>query len=194
MRKIFVLLLIIFIFSLSSFLCSGEVVVTPPEISITMDEEFINGNTSEIITLANNNDFDVNLTWYIGNPDPSLRRPNRIDMPDLSWVYLEPRWCDTPPGDNAYFYIYLNIPESQENLNQSWEVWAIFELGANGFVNQEYAVRVYIDTPKKSEVINELTEPGQTSDLNLVIIIAIPMIILSSIAIFFITRKKFSSL
>ena len=154
MRKIFVLIFVLFAFSVSSFSCSGEVKVTPPEISISMDEKFINGNTSQIITLTNNNDFNVNLTWYIDNPSQDLRRPNRTDITDFSWIYIEPKWCDTAPGDNAHFYIHLNIPEREENLNQNWEVWAIFKLGSNGFVNQEYAVRVYIDTPKKVEINN----------------------------------------
>jgi hypothetical protein len=152
MRKTIFFILAMFSLLLSSFSCSGEVKVTPPEISIAMNEKFINGNTSEIITLTNNNDFNVNLTWYIDNPSQDLRRPNRTDITNLSWIYLDPQWCDTSPGDNAHFYIHLNIPEGEENLNQNWEVWAIFKLGSNGFVNQEYAVRVYIDTPKKVEI------------------------------------------
>ena len=154
MRKIIVLMLIIFAFTFLSSSCKGSVSASPPKILITMDKEFINGNTSRVITLTNSNDFDVNLTWYIDYPTPSLIEPNRTAIPDLSWIYLEPRFYDLTPGNTTQFYVYLNIPESEENLNQSWEVWPVFQLGSTGFANQELAVRVFIDTPKKLEIIN----------------------------------------
>lgn len=191
MRKILVLILTIFTFTLLSYSCNGGVSVSPPKIWITMDKEFINGNTSEIITLTNNNDFNVNLTWYIDYPDPSLIGANRTAIPDISWIYLEPRWYDMPPGKSARFYIYLNIPENEKNINQSWEAWAVFQLGANGFVNQEYAVRVYIDTPKAvyntSNQTNIETNDNQIDEM---VIISIGVITVFALIVTGIIIKK----
>lgn len=190
MRKIIVLILMIFAFTLLSFSCNGSVSVSPPKIWITMDKEFINGNTSEIITLTNNNDFDVNLTWYIDYPTPSLIEANRTAIPDLSWIYLEPRFYDVAPGNSTQFYIYLNIPENEENLNQSWEVWAVFQLGSNGFANQEYAVRVFIDTPKNLESNIGNPESSEIPSLSIIVIVFVSALVIILVAIFFVIRKK----
>ncbi|MGF3555268.1 MAG: hypothetical protein ACQXXF_08430 [Thermoplasmatota archaeon] len=147
---IFIVSLLILFSSTSSFICSAQnVPIEPYEIWIKMDQEFIKGNTTKKIIITNNKDEDINFTWYIENPAPASKRQNRTNITNLSWFDIEPKWCNTAPGKKAYFYIHLNIPETEENLNQSWEVWATFRLGSSGLFNWEHSIRVYIDTPKK---------------------------------------------
>ena len=153
MKKTLPLALLLTLFLILSFICKAGVSVQPPELWITMDNKFIQGNTYKKITLTNNNDNSINFTWYIEHPAENSIRADRTFIPSLSWVDLEPKWHVTQPGDTASFYIYLNIPEIEENLNQHWEIWATFKLGSGGgMFNQEHAVRVYIDTPVEAEV------------------------------------------
>jgi hypothetical protein len=159
MKRLFILISVILLSLIFTSICKGDVIVSPPEISIKMDNEFINGNTSKKITIINNNDYEFNMTWYLENPNPmSWMRPNRTYMPDLSWIDLKPRWNIIPPHSSANFYIYLSIPESSEYLNRHWETWITFKQGTQesggGMFNQEYAIRTYIDTPQKVEISN----------------------------------------
>ena len=159
MKRLSILISIILLSLIFASTCKGHVIVQPPEISIKMDNEFIHGDTSKKITVTNNNNYSINMTWYVENPNPiSWMRPNRTCMPNLSWIDLKPRWNIITPHNSANFYIYLSIPESSEYLNQHWETWITFKQGTResggGLFNQEYAIRTYVDTPKKVEISN----------------------------------------
>ena len=143
MKKILYLILIIFLSSQIFPLCKADVNVYPLEITITMNEEFLSGNTSKKIVVSNNNDFIYNSTWYIEHPNPiSWLRPNKTFIPDLSWINVDPNWIRISPNEIGEFYIHLNIPETKENLNQHWETWITFKEGksneSGGFINQEF--------------------------------------------------------
>jgi len=185
-----IVLLLILLPPISTLTCTAQnVPIEPYEIWITMDQEFIKGNTTKEITITNNKDENINFTWYIENPSPASKRQNRTNITDLSWVDIEPRWYNTSPGDIAHFYIYLNIPETEENLNQNWEVWATFRLGSSGFVNWVHAIRVYIDTPKKTSD-NENPTSDKILDRNIIIPILIMVIAAVITAIFLYKKKK----
>ena len=124
-----------------------------------MDELFMHGNTSKKITVTNNNEFSINASWYVEHPNPiSWMRPNRTRITDLSWIDAMPKWQIVNPKAAVSFYIYLDIPESEELLDQHWETWITFKLDSqdNGgdIIHQEYAVRIYIDTPLNLSIIN----------------------------------------
>jgi len=121
--------------------------VQPLELNITMTDKFINGNTSEKIIARNTGDSDINVSWYIDNPTQDSIRENRTLIPDLNWVELEPKQQILHPDIDTEFYIYLNIPENNNNLNQHWEVWITFKQEQSYFFNFEHAIRYYIDTP-----------------------------------------------
>ena len=189
MRKNVILtaLVIILISMIPSFTCTAQkVLIEPYEMWITMNQEFIKGNTTKAIIIKNNKDEKMNFTWYIENPSPASKRQNRTSIANLSWVDVEPKWCDTLPGDKAYFYIYLNIPETMENLNQSWEIWVTFELGGNGLINYEHTVRIYIDTPNFFKNSNN---ENLIIDQNFVVIV-FSLIIFLFAAIFFYKFKN----
>ena len=159
MKRLSILISIILLSLIFASTCKGHVIVQPPEISIKMDNEFIHGDTSKKITVTNNNNYSINMTWYVENPNPiSWMRPNRTCMPNLSWIDLKPRYNIITPHNSTKFYIYLSIPEGSEYLNQHWETWITFKQGTResggGLFNQEYAIRTYVDTPKKVEISN----------------------------------------
>ncbi len=168
-------LFILFIFSLlSSAACAG-ISVSPLELTIAMDDQFIVGNTGKTITVFNTDNQEFNVTWYIENPTPaSYLRANKTFMPNLSWVDVEPQWIVLPPNGKGTFTIFTAIPERTELYHQHWEVWVTFKAGIQGMFAFEHAVRVYIDTPV-----------SPTTDDSLVAItdiIAIPFALLALVA------------
>lgn len=155
MKKTIVMALIILISLILPCSCKGALSVHPLELWITMDDEFINGNTSKIIMVKNNDDFSVNFTWYIDHPLPDSIRVNKTVIPSLSWVVIEPKWHIARPGDTVSFYIHLDIPESENNLNQHWEIWPTFKQNkSQGVFGFEQSVRLYIDTPVEAKIEN----------------------------------------
>ena len=156
-KKILVVFLILFLFPAFSNTCTASFNVNPRELSITMTNDFLNGNTSKKITITNtDNQKSINISWYLSHPEPiSYIRPNKTTIPNLSWIDLEPKWQIIPPNSNAVFYIHFNIPEILENLNKSWESWITFKAETTGFINIEHAVRLYIDTPTNLSIIEK---------------------------------------
>lgn len=159
MKKTFALALMILLPLMFSSTCKGNFSVQPLELSITMDNEFMHGNISKKIKITNNNDYSLNVTWYLEHPNPiSWMRPNRTCILSLSWIDLEPKWLAIPPNNDGEFYIYLDIPDNKECLDQHWETWVTFKEGEQnrngGFFNQECAVRVYINTPEQVTIGN----------------------------------------
>ena len=135
--------------------CQGTFDVYPRELSITMDNKLIQGNTSKNIRIINNNDVDVNISWYVDHPQPiSMMRSNKTSIPDLSWIDVKPQWQIVTPHSSVKFYIYLGIPQVKENLDQHWETWITFKTLEKQFINIENAVRLYIDTPAEKTTNN----------------------------------------
>ena len=195
MKKKGVILFIIFMPIIFTNACKSEIIVQPPELSIIMDDDFSFENTSNKVTITNNNNFSINVSWYLEHPNPiSWIRPNRTCISNLSWFNVTPTWAIINPFDTAFFYIQLLVPEKNEVLDQHWETWITFkEEKANtssGLFNQEYAVRMYIDTP--SEFLKENTLNKSVEDFDLFpIYILVPFIIcLFFIALFIKRRMK----
>ena len=161
-----------------------------------MNEEFLIGNTTKKIVVSNNNNFIYNATWYIEHPNPiSWLRPNKTFIPDLSWINVDPNLIRISPNEIGEFYIHLNIPETKENLNQHLETWITFKEGksneSGGFINQEFAVRVYIDTPEYYEYKAD-TKNSFQQDFNIlyfVFLLVIIIILIITIIVFY--KKKF---
>ena len=192
MKKIFQHIIILyFLFCLQTTICTANVRVTPPELSITMTEELIQGNTTKKITIINDHNTTINVSWYKEHPNPlEWIRPNRTCIPNISWIDVQPIWKNIPGNSNASFYIYLTIPDEQENYNQSWESWITFKLGQQGFAAYESAVRLYIDTPPytnsnpNNQTDNSSSNPSSTNEA------LIGIFLITSFSILFIIRKR----
>lgn len=187
MKKTVSLMIIILFLLMLIPICKGDFIVQPREISITMDNEFILSNTSKKVMITNNNDYSINISWYLEHPNPiSWMRPNKTFIPSLSWIDLNPKWYIIPPDDSVSFYIYLYVPESKDHLKQNWEAWVTFKKEyQDGIFNQEHAVRIYIDTPiimtnNNSYSQNELSIPRKEpiNILFLVIVISVVFVII----------------
>jgi len=192
------LIIFITIILIISFLKIGkaELIVSPPELSITMDNEFIEGNTSKKITITNNQNDNYNVTWYLDNPYPiEWMRPNKTVIPNLTWIDLNPKWMILPQNNYSDFFIYLSIPKSDEFLNKSWETWVTFKfenLGSGEFFNQEFAVRLYIDTPKAVyDASNQTNIKPNSNQIAEVVIISIGIITIFALIVtcIILTRK-----
>lgn len=154
MNKTFCILLLLFLlfFTIS---CQANVIVKPAELTITLTDNFLQENTSTNITILNDNNYTINVTWYLEHPNPpSLLRPNRTFIENLSWIQVTPSWQIVDSYAIASFSISLIIPQRSDLFNQHWETWVTFtphKEHGNGIFSQEYAVRVYIDTPVSSD-------------------------------------------
>ena len=148
MKKSFVLLLIFSILLMFNSICKADFSVKPRELSIVMADEFIQGNTSKSLIVTNTIEESINISWYLDHPTQDLIRENKTLIPSLLWISIEPKWQIIKPGNDALFYIYLDIPEKTENLNKHWETWPVFKEEETEFFNWEHAIRLYIDTPE----------------------------------------------
>jgi hypothetical protein len=172
MKKLATLILItLFIILMQQPILKADFNVQPLELNITMTDKFINGNTSEKIIVRNTGDSDINVSWYIDHPTQDSIRENRTLIPDLNWVDLEPKQQIIHPDIDTEFYIYLNIPENNNNLNQHWEVWITFKQEQSYFFNFEHAVRYYIDTP--TNFINNNSSNSEINYQNYMIILIV---------------------
>jgi len=192
MKKSYLIILFSFLLIFTSS-CLANFNVQPREISIIMNENFIYGNTTKMIIITNNNDENINISWYLDNPTQDLIRENKTLIPSLSWISIEPKWQIIAPFGSARFYIILKIPEEKENFNQHWETWPVFKQEETQFFNWEHAVRLYIDTPEKFP--NELSKEKDIFSIlneNSIIysVIVICVIIVFSVFIVKIKNKK----
>lgn len=197
MKKIFILALLILISLMLPFCCKAAISVSPLELWITMDKDFINGNTSKKIIVTNNDEFSVNITWYLDHPTADLMRANKTKIPSFSWIKIEPKWRIAQPGETVSFYIHLDIPEIGENLNRNWEIWPTFNQNkSEGVFKLEQSVRLYIDTPSKliidkdQEAFSIKIGDQITISLFEMIIVAIIIVVLV-LGILFVKKGKF---
>jgi hypothetical protein len=149
-----ILILLLFFSLFFTFSCQANIVVEPAELTITITENLQQENTSTDITIVNDNNYTINVTWYLEHPNPpTFLRPNRTFIENLSWIHVIPSWHLLNPHANASFSIFLTIPKRNDLFNQHWETWVTFTPHGeydNGVFSQEYAIRVYIDTPVSS--------------------------------------------
>jgi hypothetical protein len=101
---------------------------------------------------------------------------------------------EIPSHSTGEFYIHLSIPQDTVYLHQHWETWVTFKKGENPeggtFFNQEYAVRVYIDTPLQM-VKNQYQEDSSVFNLyEVIILIIIALTILLGVLAVWIYKKN----
>ena len=95
--------------------------VSPMELSITMRDNLIQGNTSKKITININESDSYNVTWYIEHPTPiEWMRENKTKIPDLSWIDVDPKWNIIPGFDSSDFYIHLSIPDDNDSYGKPY--------------------------------------------------------------------------
>ena len=193
MNKTFCILLLLFLlfFTIS---CQANVIVKPAELTITLTDNFLQENTSTNITILNENNYTINVTWYLEYPNPpSLMRTNRTFIENLSWIHVTPSWQLVDSYAIASFSISLVIPQRNDLFDQHWETWVTFtphsEHG-NGIFSQEYAIRVYIDTPVSAAQPSIPDSNAQEHDFFILLLIVGGIAIGSLLTLFWFWKKK----
>jgi hypothetical protein len=156
-----------------------------------MTDEFIQGNTSKKVIVSNKIDESINISWYLDNPSQDLIRENKTLIPSLSWVNIEPEWKIIPPNGSHIFYIYLEIPQENKNLNKYWEVWPVFKQEETELFNWEHAIRLYIDTPRALPETNEDENLFSFFSQNSLLIFLLIVIFISFAISLFILKYRF---
>jgi len=196
MKRMFVISLTVLflLFSLSSIISKADVFVSPAEISISIEDDFIDGNTSKKITVTNRYSHNISVKAWMIHPDiTEWMRQNRTFIENLSWITIEPSQRVIPANSSAKFYIHLAIPNETKNqtYDKHWEIWAALKMGdASGsntaIFGEGYLVRVYVDAPSMPE------EPSSSLDqifYDTLLAIGVALI-LTVIFFFFRERKK----
>ncbi len=157
MKKTWIIFTILILFLLLSMFTIGKarVSVSPAEFKITLDEDFTKGNNSRNIIVTNYNDYNISVKTRMKHPDPiEWMRSSRTVIKNLSWVTIWPSYFVIPSNTSAEFIVNVYVPEiyQQECLDERWESWAAFKIGAapgfpSGTINEGYLVRVYVDAP-----------------------------------------------
>lgn len=133
----------------------ANVIVSPAEISLTMIDTYIEGNTSKKITVKNHYYHNISVSAWMMHPDiTEWMRPNRTFIENLSWITIEPPQLIISSNSNAYLYIYFNIPNETKNqtYDKHWEIWAALKINdasenSSSSLKEGYLVRIYVDTP-----------------------------------------------
>ena len=156
--------LILMFFMVFIPLCKSDIVVSPAEISLVIDDMFIGGNTTKKITVTNLYSYNISVKAWMVNPDIiEWMRPNRTFIDNITWIKVEPSDMIVPSNSTADFYIYLSVPNETKNqtYDKHWETWAAFKIDAvpgevSSIFKEGYWVRVYVDTPREPVVSDNL--------------------------------------
>lgn len=182
----YVLIISIILSSLviTSTVGQNNFIVKPAELYISMNNNYINGNTSRSIRLTNNQPYNVTVKATVKHPDPSdLMRANRTQINNLTWITIVPNQTIIPANTTKKLYLHLDVPEAKEkqNLNKHWESWVAITAVSEGegMFNVGYLIRTFIDTPKTL-----------AASFNIMLIAAIGIIIAALIIIALLFYKK----
>jgi hypothetical protein len=169
-------------------------VVEPAELTIAINDDFIQENSPANITILNDNNYTINVTWYLEHPNPpDLLRPNRSFIENFSWIHVTPSWQLLDPYASASFSIVLSIPKRNDLFDQHWETWVTFtphKEHGDGLFSQEYAIRVYIDTPVSSTQPSTPDSNAQDYTFFTLLLIIGAIITASLLALFWFWKKK----
>ena len=149
-KKILLIILLPIFLSINTTV-SGFISIEHNEITIDINKNLKQENTTKIITIENTENHVLNVTWYLECPHPSKIRENKTTIPNLSWIDVKPRYKILNPKEKTNFNIYTDIPNDEQYYDKNWELWITFKQGdqekSEGFIKIEHAVRVYVNTP-----------------------------------------------
>lgn len=163
--------------------------IWPGIMTIDMPEGYPKEPISYKIEVTNKHSNDINVTAKARDViNASLGFQN---IPDLSWINIEPEILFVPGNSTKNFEVSIDIPDSEKPLhyNESWESRIIItsdppKLNGGGLAfNVELAVKLYIHTPP------EIEKPETTSNLYYLLILII-LFISIVIVVFIFKRSK----
>jgi len=167
---------------------SVAIKIWPGIMTIEMPEGYPEGPISYKISVTNAHPNGVNVTAKARNvKNLSLDFQN---MPDLSWINIEPEILYVPGKSTKNFEVIIDIPDSEKPLhyNESWESRIIVstdppEPEGGGIVFKvELVVKLFIHTPV------DIDKSETTSTLYYFIILVI--LFISIVSVYFIFKRS----
>ncbi|MEF8879348.1 MAG: hypothetical protein V5A64_03015 [Candidatus Thermoplasmatota archaeon] len=142
---------------------SASFVLEPAETQINLTHDYQPGNTTRKISIYNNKEEQLNVTWYKEHPYQPTRKKDRTNISNLSWIDVTPSWQEIFPHNKTNFYIHLNIPKNYSFKGEKWEVWVTFKINSEGQDNLkvEQVAKILIDTPDE---INDDKNSSECTD------------------------------
>ena len=160
MKKTTIFMVVIFLLIILSQ-SSIAIKIYPGTMTVRMPDGFPEEPISYKIQVSNENKNGVNVTAKVNNPVNLTSGFSNI--PDLSWIRIEPEILYIPGKSFEFFEVIINIPKNKKPLyyDESWEskisVSTITPKPEEGTVNFKIslAVKLFIHTPPEEKVIQE---------------------------------------
>jgi hypothetical protein len=156
--------LIILILAISILLPSFSIVtnagfeIWPGKLTITMNKWYDNWVETKYnkIQVTNPFSYGINVSVRLDYPSSETISDGYSNIPDLSWIKIEPKMIYLPPYSSDKFEVIIEVPkdEQSKHFNEKWETWAVFDSnlfpGGQGGMNfkVDIAVKLFLNTPE----------------------------------------------
>jgi len=157
-KKTIFLVVFLIVLIVGSGSASSNFSISPAKLTISVSEDFPNKPIYYPVQINNNEQYDVNFTVDIINPDPIQRTSGCTNIPDLSWVKVNQSVVNVKAGESKLVDICLDVPDSKKQMsyNKNWEVWIKVcggnDEGPGNSIKIALALKLLIDTPKKEQI------------------------------------------
>ena len=139
----------------SSSVMSGGISIWPGKLTITMPEDFPEGEIRYEIEVNNLNSYDINVSAEAENPPQYRLEEDYAFMPNLSWVSIAPEILHIPAYETRFLEVIITIPDDEKPLHydERWEVRVIVSKVMDpssphgAFIISRLAARFLISTP-----------------------------------------------
>jgi hypothetical protein len=134
---------------------SASISVSPPDVTITMNDVFPEKEIKFNVKVENLNRYDTNVSARIENQIPNLLKENYTNMPNLSWVKITPNIVLLSAKQSKLLEVTIYIPDEEKPLhyNERWEfVVVLSEIQHGVHLKTEIAIEIYIKTPEKTKM------------------------------------------
>jgi len=105
------------------------------------------------------NDGDSPITIRLSIIEPEYLYEGNKKIPNLEWVSIDKNEIEIPPNSKERTIITMDIKNTTEAYNQSWEFWILAnQIAGSGNIRTDYKCRWTLQTPVKYVPIEE--RPG----------------------------------
>ena len=153
--------------------------IWPGKMTIDMPDGYPEEPISYKISVTNEHKYGENVTAKLR--DVINASEGFQNIPDLSWINIEPEILYVPGGKTKYFEVTIDIPDSEKPLhyNESWESRIIVSTippkleGGGVTFKIELVVKLYINTPP------EIIKPEPTPTIYYILVMVLVLIIVA---------------
>ncbi len=157
-KRIFFCIFIITIIIIGSTpVVNAGIKLLPAELKIDISSYPEDKIEYESICVENPYNHEILVKTEIKNPTESSITEGYSNIPDLSWLNVEPEERIIPAKSKSFFTLEVNIPEDEKKFHygEKWEVLACVYEKSNSTkgsvtINMKLATKVFIHTPVKA--------------------------------------------